>query len=214
MEKNVLSLHDKDEDLKASHCPVQNDLPYANNSASDDDLKSEGLSHSVPCLLEKEKVVQTNTQGQLHCAPKVLKDQDLIKEPPSLISNETLVYGEDSGKMAKLNSKPVSFKLPRDQVEPSVDKAEHSLKKTFVDDVSQHHLLTQLPPLPQQGQNSVNKDEAILSKAGNNLNIVGGNSSEPTCENNSTMLYNGKQFTMAYKKEPRKIFKQLNVIQL
>ncbi|ELR61318.1 Protein CASC5, partial [Bos mutus] len=204
LEKNVLSLHDKDEDLKASHCPVQNDLPYANNSASDDDLKSEGLSHSVPCLLEKEKVVQTNTQGQLHCAPKVLKDQDLIKEPPSLISNETLVYGEDSGKMAKLNSKPVSFKLPRDQVEPSVDKAEHSLKTTFVDDVSQHHLLTQLPPLPQQGQNSVNKDEAILSKAGNNLNIVGGNSSEPTCENNSTMLYNGKQFTMAYKKEPKK----------
>uniref|UniRef100_A0A4W2EM23 Knl1 C-terminal RWD domain-containing protein n=1 Tax=Bos indicus x Bos taurus TaxID=30522 RepID=A0A4W2EM23_BOBOX len=185
LEKNVLSLHDKDEDLKASHCPVQNDLPYANNSASDDDLKSEGLSHSVPCLLEKEKVVQTNTQGHL-------------------ISNETLVYGEDSGKMAKLNSKPVSFKLPRDQVEPSVDKAEHSLKKTFVDDVSQHHLLTQLPPLPQQGQNSVNKDEAILSKAGNNLNIVGGNSSEPTCENNSTMLYNGKQFTMAYKKEPKK----------
>lgn len=144
----------------------------------------------------------------------MLKDQDLIKEPPSLISNETLVYGEDSGKMAKLNSKPVSFKLPRDQVEPSVDKAEHSLKKTFVDDVSQHHLLTQLPPLPQQGQNSVNKDEAILSKAGNNLNIVGGNSSEPTCENNSTMLYNGKQFTMAYKKNQRKIFKQLNVIQL
>ncbi|XP_006073115.4 LOW QUALITY PROTEIN: kinetochore scaffold 1 [Bubalus bubalis] len=207
LEKNVMSLHDKDEDLKASHFPVQNDLPYANNSASDDYLKSEGLSHSVPCLLEKEKVVQTNTQGQLHCAPKVLKDQDLIKEPPNLISNETLVYGEDSGEMAKLNSKPVSFKLRRDQVEPSVDKAEHSLKKTFVDDVcvvSQHHLLTQLPPLPQQGQNSVNKDEAILSKAGNNLNIVGGNSSEPTCENDSTMLYNGKQFTTAYKKEPKK----------
>lgn len=207
LEKNVVSLCDKDEDLKASHCPVQNDLPCANNSASDDYLKSEGLPLSAPCLLKKEKVVQTNTQGQLHCAPKVLKDQDLIKEPPNLISNETLVYGEDSGEMTKLNSKPVCFKLPRDQVEPSVDKAEHSLKKTFVDDVcvaSQHHLLTQLPPLPQQGQNSVNKDEGILSKAGNNLNIVGGNSSEPTCENDSTMLYNGKQFTAAYKNEPKK----------
>uniref|UniRef100_A0A452FWR3 Kinetochore scaffold 1 n=1 Tax=Capra hircus TaxID=9925 RepID=A0A452FWR3_CAPHI len=194
LEKNVVSLCDKDEDLKASHCPVQNDLPCANNSASDDYLKSEGLPLSAPCLLKKEKVVQTNTQGQLHCAPKVLKDQDLIKEPPNLISNETLVYGEDSGEMTKLNSKPVCFKLPRDQ-------------KTFVDDVcvaSQHHLLTQLPPLPQQGQNSVNKDEGILSKAGNNLNIVGGNSSEPTCENDSTMLYNGKQFTAAYKNEPKK----------
>ncbi|KAF4017305.1 hypothetical protein G4228_008619, partial [Cervus hanglu yarkandensis] len=207
LEKNVMSLCDKDEDLKASHCPVQNDLPYASSSASDDDLKSEGLPLSAPCLLEKEKVVQTNTQGQLHCVPKMLKDQDLIKEPPNLISNETLVYGEDLGEMTKLNLKPVSFKLPRDQVEPSVDKAEHNLKKTFVDDVcvaSQHHLLTQLPPLPQQGQNIVNKDEAILPKAGNNLNIVGGNSSEPTCENNSTMLYNGKQFTAACKKEPKK----------
>ncbi|XP_020728008.2 LOW QUALITY PROTEIN: outer kinetochore KNL1 complex subunit KNL1 [Odocoileus virginianus] len=207
LEKNVMSLCDKDEDLKASHCPVQNDLPYANNSASDDDLKSEGLPLSAPCLLEKEKVVQTNTQGQLHCVPKMLKDQDLIKEPPNLISNETLVYGEDLGEMTKLNSKPVSFKLPRDQMEPSVHKAEQNLKKTFVDDVcvaSQHHLLTQLPPLPQQGQNIVNKDEAILSKAGNNLNIVRGNSSEPTCENDSTMLYNGKQFTVAYRKEPKK----------
>lgn len=89
-----MSLCDKDEDLKASHCPVQNDLPCANNSASDDYLEIRGLPLSAPCLLKKEKVVSNQCQGQLHCAPKVLKSQDLIKEPPNLISNETLVYGE------------------------------------------------------------------------------------------------------------------------
>uniref|UniRef100_A0A8C0HWC3 Kinetochore scaffold 1 n=1 Tax=Balaenoptera musculus TaxID=9771 RepID=A0A8C0HWC3_BALMU len=177
LEENGMPLCDKD-DVRASHCPVQNDLPYANNLASEYYLKSEGLPLPAPCsLLEKEKVVQTSTQGQLD-------------------SNETLVYGEDLGEMTKLNSKQVSCKLPKDQME------------TFVDDVcvaSQHHLSTQQRPLPQQGQSIVSKDETILSKSGNkNLNIVRGNSSEPICENDSTMLNNEKQFTMACKKELKK----------
>ncbi|XP_057580228.1 kinetochore scaffold 1 isoform X2 [Hippopotamus amphibius kiboko] len=204
LEGNVVSLCDKDEDVKASHCPVQNDLPYANNLASEYYLQSEGLPFSAPCsLLEKEKVVQTSSQGQLDCVLTELKE-----EPPNLLANETLVYGEDLGEMTKLNSKQVSFKLPKDQMEAVVDTAEHSLKKTFVGDVcvaSQHHLSTQQPPLPQQGQSIVSKDETILSKAGNkNLNIVRGNSSVPTCENNSTILNNEKQFTMACKKELKK----------
>ncbi|KAB0403360.1 hypothetical protein E2I00_001146 [Balaenoptera physalus] len=208
LEENGMPLCDKD-DVKASHCPVQNDLPYANNVASEYYLKSEGLPLSAPCsLLEKEKVVQTSTQGQLDCVLTVLKDQDLIKEPPNLLANETLVYGEDLGEMTKLNSKQVSCKLPKDQMEAFVDNAEHSLKKTFVDDVcvaSQHHLSTQQRPLPQQGQSIVSKDETILSKSGNkNLNIIRGNSSEPICENDSTMLNNEKQFTMACKKELKK----------
>uniref|UniRef100_A0A8C0CK47 Kinetochore scaffold 1 n=1 Tax=Balaenoptera musculus TaxID=9771 RepID=A0A8C0CK47_BALMU len=197
LEENGMPLCDKD-DVRASHCPVQNDLPYANNLASEYYLKSEGLPLPAPCsLLEKEKVVQTSTQGQLDCVLTVLKDQDLIKEPPNLLANETLVYGEDLGEMTKLNSKQVSCKLPKDQME-----------KTFVDDVcvaSQHHLSTQQRPLPQQGQSIVSKDETILSKSGNkNLNIVRGNSSEPICENDSTMLNNEKQFTMACKKELKK----------
>eukprot|EP00069_Balaena_mysticetus_P015150 bmy_09183T0 len=208
LEENGMPLCDKD-DVKASHCPVQNDLPYANNLASEYYLKSEGLPLSAPCsLLEKEKVVQTSTQGQLDCVLTVLKDQDLIKEPPNLLANETLVYGEDLGEMTKLNSKRVSCKLPKDQMEAFVDNAEQSLKKTFVDDVcvaSQHHLSTQQRPLPQQGQSIVSKDETILSKSGNkNLNIVRGNSSEPIRENDSTMLNNEKQFTMACKKELKK----------
>uniref|UniRef100_A0A8C6AZ78 Kinetochore scaffold 1 n=1 Tax=Monodon monoceros TaxID=40151 RepID=A0A8C6AZ78_MONMO len=177
LEENGMPLCDKN-DVKASHCPVQNELPYANNLASEYYLKSEGLPLSAPCsLLEKEKVVQTSTQGQLD-------------------SNETSVYGEDLGEMTKLNSKRVSCKLPKDQME------------TFVDDVCvapQHHLSAQQHPLPQQGQSIVSKDETILSKVGNkNLNIVRGNASEPICENDSTMLNNEKQFTMACKKELKK----------
>uniref|UniRef100_A0A8C4MDB5 Kinetochore scaffold 1 n=1 Tax=Equus asinus asinus TaxID=83772 RepID=A0A8C4MDB5_EQUAS len=153
-----------DKDEKANNCPVQNDLTYANDLAGEYHLKSEGLAVSAPCsLLEKEKVIQT------------------------------LVYGQDLGEMTKLNSKRVSFKLPKDQME------------TFVNDVcvaSQPHLSTQLPPLPQQGQGLINKDATILSKAGNkNLNIVIGNSSVLTCENESKMLNNEKQFTIACKKE-------------
>ncbi|XP_065727778.1 LOW QUALITY PROTEIN: kinetochore scaffold 1 [Phocoena phocoena] len=208
LEENGMPLCDKD-DVKASHCPVQNELPYANNLASEYYLKSEGLPLSAPCsLLEKEKVVQTSTQGQLDCVLTVLKDQDLIKEPPNLLANETSVYGEDLGEMTKLNSKRVSCKLPKDQMEAFVDNAEHSLKKTFVDDVCvapQHHLSAQQHPLPQQGQGIVSKDETIFSKVGNkNLNIVRGNASEPICENDSTMLNNEKQFTMACRKELKK----------
>ncbi|XP_010963448.2 outer kinetochore KNL1 complex subunit KNL1 isoform X1 [Camelus bactrianus] len=205
LEGNVMSSCDKD--VKASHCPVQNDLTYAKDLARKYYLKSEGLPLSAPCsLLENEKVVQSNTQGQLDSVTTVSKDQDLIKEPQNLLANETLICGEDVGEMTKLNSKQVSFKLPKNQMEAFVDNVEHSLKKTFVGNVcvaSQHHLSTRLPSLPQQGQNIVNKDEAVLSKDGNkNLNIRG-NSSVPTCENESEML-NEKQFTIACKKELKK----------
>uniref|UniRef100_A0A452QVY5 Kinetochore scaffold 1 n=1 Tax=Ursus americanus TaxID=9643 RepID=A0A452QVY5_URSAM len=151
LEGNIMSLGEKDE--KASNCPVQNDLSYVNNLASEYCLKSEGL-------------------------------------PLSASSNQTLLYSQDLGEITKPNSK------------------RHNLKMTFVDDVcvtSQLHLSSQLPPLPQQGQIIVNKDETIPSTAGNkNLNIATGNSSVPTCENESKMLNNDKQFTTACKKELRK----------
>ncbi|XP_044233459.2 kinetochore scaffold 1 [Ursus arctos] len=207
LEGNIMSLGEKDE--KASNCPVQNDLTYVNNLASEYCLKSEGLPLSASCsLLEKEKVTQTNTERQSNCVTTVLKDQDVIKEPQNLIANQTLLYSQDLGEITKPNSKRVSFKLPEDQMEGFVDMAEHNLKMTFVDDVcvtSQLHLSSQLPPLPQQGQIIVNKDETIPSTAGNkNLNIATGNSSVPTCENESKMLNNDKQFTTACKKELRK----------
>lgn len=207
LEENVMSLCDKDE--KASNCPVQNDLAYTNDLANEYYLKSEALPLSASCsVLEKEKVIQTNTQGQLNdCVITVLKDQDLIKEPPNLLANQTLVYGQDLGNMTKLDSKQVSFKFPEDEMEDFVHNTEHSLKQTFVDDVcvdSALHLSTQLSPLPQQGQSIVNKDEAILSQAGSkNLNILR-NSSVPTCENQSKMLDNEKQLTVACEKELEK----------
>ncbi|KAK2489516.1 hypothetical protein MC885_005312 [Smutsia gigantea] len=205
-EGNVMSLCAKDE--KASNCPVQNHLACADDLASEHYLKSEGLPLSPPYyVLEKEKVIQPNAKGQLDCIITVLKDQDLIKEPQNQLANQTLVYGQDLGEMAKLNSNQVSFKLPKDQMEAFVDNAEHGLQKTFVSDVcvaSQPHLSTHLFLLPQQGQSIVNKDETILSKAGNNLNIVIGNCSEPTCENDSKMLNNEKQFTIACNKELKK----------
>ncbi|XP_070281189.1 outer kinetochore KNL1 complex subunit KNL1 isoform X2 [Myotis yumanensis] len=207
LEGNVMSLCDKDE--KASNCPVQNDLAYANDLASEYYLKSEALPLSAPCsVLEKEKVTQTNTQGQLNdCVITVLKDQGLIKEPPNLLANQTLVYGQDLGNMTKLDSKQVSFKFPKDQMENFVHNTEHSLKQTFVDDVcvdSPLHLSTQLSPLPQQGQSIVNKGEAILSQAASkNLNILR-NSSVPTCENESKVLNNEKRLTVACEKELEK----------
>ncbi|OWK09395.1 hypothetical protein Celaphus_00006375 [Cervus elaphus hippelaphus] len=173
----------------------ETDVKFHSTSVDEEVMKVVGQAYT----LEKAKIESC----QLNSTDR--RNVDFTSRTATAVCGS--VYGEDLGEMTKLNLKPVSFKLPRDQVEPSVDKAEHNLKKTFVDDVcvaSQHHLLTQLPPLPQQGQNIVNKDEAILPKAGNNLNIVGGNSSEPTCVNNSTMLYNGKQFTAACKKEPKK----------
>ncbi|XP_015413017.1 PREDICTED: protein CASC5 [Myotis davidii] len=207
LEGNVMSLCDKDE--KASNCPVQNDLAYANDLASEYYLKSEALPLSAPCsVLEKEKVIQTNIQGQLNdCVITVLKDQDLIKESPNLLANQTLVYGQDLGNMTKLDSKQVSFKFPEDQMEDFVHNTEHSLKQTFVDDVcvdSPLHLSAQLSPLPQQGQSIVNKGEAILSQAASkNLNILR-NSSVPRCENESKVLNNEKQLTVACEKELEK----------
>ncbi|KAF6130650.1 kinetochore scaffold 1 [Phyllostomus discolor] len=202
LEGNVMSLHDKDE--KASNCPVQNDLAYANDLASEYFLKSEGLLVSAPCsLLEKEQVTQTNTKGQSDCVITLPKDQDLIKKPPNLLANQTLVYGQDLRNMTTLDSKQVSLKFPEDQMEAFVHNTEHSLKQTFVDDVcigSQPHLSTQLSPLPQQGQKVVNKDESKT------LNIVTRNSSVPTDElskNKSIMLNNEKQFTVACE-EPKK----------
>ncbi|XP_036115930.1 kinetochore scaffold 1 isoform X3 [Molossus molossus] len=207
LEGNVMSLCDQDE--KASDCPVQNDLAYANSLTSEYYLKSDGLPLSAPCsLLEKETVIQTNTKGQSgNCVITVLKDQDLIKEHQNLLTNQTLVYGQDLGNVTELDSKQVSFKLPEDQMEDIVHNAEHSLKQTFVDDVcvgSQPHLSTHLPPLPQQGQSIINKDKTILSKAGSkSLNIVIRNSSVPAFENESKML-NEKQFTVACEKELKK----------
>uniref|UniRef100_A0A673TSK3 Kinetochore scaffold 1 n=1 Tax=Suricata suricatta TaxID=37032 RepID=A0A673TSK3_SURSU len=189
LEGNAMSSDDKDE--KASNCPMQNDLVYASDLANEYYLKSEGLPLSASCSsLEKEKVTQTNTKGHLDCAITVLKDQDLIKGPPNLIANQTLIYSQDLREVAKPNSKRVSFKLPKDQMEGFVDKP---------------HLSTQLPPLSQQGQIVVNKDETVLSNTGDkNLNIVMRDSSVPTCTNESKMLNNGQQFTLACKKELKK----------
>ncbi|XP_036911956.1 kinetochore scaffold 1 [Sturnira hondurensis] len=201
LEGNVMSLRDKDE--KASNCPVQNDLAYANNLASEYYLKSEGLLSASCSLLEKEKVTQTGTKGQSDCVITVLKDQDLIKEPQNLLANQTLVYGQDLSNMTKLDSTQVSLKFTEDQMETFVHNAEHSLKQIFVDVCigSQPHLSTQPSPLPQQGQSVVNKGESKT------LNIVTKNSSVPTEElskNKSIMLNNEKQFTVAYVEEPKK----------
>ncbi|XP_054556572.1 kinetochore scaffold 1 isoform X2 [Talpa occidentalis] len=125
---------------KASNCPVQNDLAYANDLASEHYSKSEGLPSSAHCsLLDGIKVNQANTKGQLE---SVLEDQDLIKEPSNL---------------AQL-------------------------------------------PFPQQGQSTVNKDETILSKAENNLNITG-NFSVPTGKSESQVCSNDNQFTTGCEKE-------------
>nr|XP_019581038.1 PREDICTED: protein CASC5 [Rhinolophus sinicus] len=193
LEGTVMSSCDKDE--KASNCPVQNDVANANVLASEYDLKSEGLPLSAPCsLLEKEKVIQTNTQGQLDYIKTVFKDQDLIKEPQNLLANQTLVYGEDLGDITKLDTKQVSLKLPEDPMQAFVD----------VCVPPQPQLSTQLSLLPQQGHIIINKDEKTLSKLGNkNLNITE-NSSIPTCGNESKMLSNEKQVTVACEKELKK----------
>ncbi|XP_062947599.1 kinetochore scaffold 1 [Cynocephalus volans] len=192
LKDNVMSLHDKDKE-KASNRAVQSDLAYTNDLASKYYLESEGLPLSAPCpLLQKEEVNQANTTGQLDCVKTLLKDQDLFKEPQNLLANETVVYSEDLGEMTDLNSKQVSFKLPKDQIE------------AFVDNVCiafEPHLSTQQSPLPQKGQRIVNKDESILSKTGNKSLDIVGNSSVPTCENKSKMLNKEKQFAIACKKE-------------
>ncbi|XP_076983575.1 outer kinetochore KNL1 complex subunit KNL1 [Tamandua tetradactyla] len=200
LEGNIMSLYDKDKE-KTSNYPKQNDLASANDLASVYYLKPEGRPMSAPCpLLEKAENIQTNTKGQLEYVITLLKDQDnLIKEPQNPLANQTLVYSQDMGEMTKLNLKRVSSKLPEGPVEASGNNGEYSLKKTFLDDfvASQPHLSIELP---QKEQNIVNKDETILSKAGNrNLNIFVGNSSIPTYENESKML--NKQITVASKKE-------------
>ncbi|XP_053451823.1 kinetochore scaffold 1 isoform X2 [Nycticebus coucang] len=172
LENSAMFLGDKNEE-KTNNYPVQNDLASANNSANEYYLESKGLSLSVPCpLLEKEEVIQTNTKGHIP-------------------ANQTLMYSQDLEEMTKLNSKQVSFKLPKDQM------------KTFVDDIcviSQASPPTQQPLPSQKEQSSVNKDEVILSKPGNkSLNI--GNSSTCTGENKYKMLNNEKQFATTCKKE-------------
>ncbi|KAM8783916.1 outer kinetochore KNL1 complex subunit KNL1 [Rhynchonycteris naso] len=188
---------------KASHCPVQNHTAYTNDLASEYYLKPEALPLSAPySLLEKEEVIQTNAKRQLDCVITMLKDQDLIKEPQNL-----LVSDQDLENMTKLDSKQIFFKLPEDQMEAFVHNAADSLKQTFADDVcvgSQPHFSTQLTLLTQQGQSIFNNDETIMSKAGSkNLNIIR-NSSVPTCENESKMLTNEEQFTLACGKEVKK----------
>nr|XP_010596649.1 kinetochore scaffold 1 [Loxodonta africana] len=207
LEGNIMSLCDKDKE-RASNCPMQSDLAYANNLAAEYYLKSEESPISAPCpLLEKTEGTQTNTKGHLDCVITPLKDQeDLVKDPRNLPANQILAGIQDLGEITKANSKRVSFKLLNHQMEEFVDNAEHDLQKTFVGVCadSQAHLSTRLPPLPQEGQNIVSKDEMMSSKAEyKNLNIAVGNSSVRTCENEPTMLNNEKQFTIAYKKESK-----------
>ncbi|XP_073921785.1 outer kinetochore KNL1 complex subunit KNL1 isoform X2 [Castor canadensis] len=176
LENNVTSIHYDKNNENASDCPVQNDHAYTDALASEYYLKSERPPLSAPCpLLEKEETIQTGSKGQLDCAIKLCRDQDLIREPKNLLANQALVHSQNLGETTKLNSKYVSFKLPKDQVEAF----------TYV--ASQPHLST------QQQQTIDNKDEAILSKAGN--------SSVSTCEKESKMLGNEKHFAIACKKE-------------
>ncbi|XP_012661762.1 kinetochore scaffold 1 [Otolemur garnettii] len=191
LETSAMFLCDKNEE-KTNNYSVQNDLDYADNLAKEYRLESKGLSLSVPCpLLEKEEVIQTNTKGHLDGVLTLLKDQDLIKEPPNLSANQTLMYSQDLEEMTKLDSRQVSFKLSKDQME------------TFVDDtcvISQTPPPTQQPPLSQKEQSSVNKDEVVLSKPGNkSLNI--GNSSTTTGENKYKMRNNEKEFATTCNKE-------------
>ncbi|XP_026246034.2 outer kinetochore KNL1 complex subunit KNL1 [Urocitellus parryii] len=176
---------------KANNCPVQNDLAYADDLASKYYLDSKGLPFSAS-LLEKKETIWTDSRGQLTCSMTLLKDEDLIKKPQNLSANQTLVYSQNLGEITKLNSKRVSFKLPKDQIEAFVDD---------ICDASQPHLSTQQLPLTQNRQNVICKSEAILSKSGNkSLNFIIENSS-PTYENGSKILNNEKQFAIACKKE-------------
>ncbi|KAM4832651.1 outer kinetochore KNL1 complex subunit KNL1 [Urocitellus parryii] len=143
-------------------------------------------------LSEKKETIWTDSRGQLTCSMTLLKDEDLIKKPQNLSANQTLVYSQNLGEITKLNSKRVSFKLPKDQIEAFVDD---------ICDASQPHLSTQQLPLTQNRQNVICKSEAILSKSGNkSLNFIIENSS-PTYENGSKILNNEKQFAIACKKE-------------
>ncbi|XP_005381309.1 PREDICTED: protein CASC5 isoform X2 [Chinchilla lanigera] len=191
LENNVMSLRDKD---KASKSLVQNDLPFADNLASKYYLESEGPPLFAPCpLLEKEEVIPTNCKGQIDCAVTLLKDQDLQKEPQNVLPSQTLVHNQNLGEITKLNSKRVSFKLPKDQTEAFVDD-------NFIN--SQPHVLTQQLPLTPKGQNVVSEDESKLSNTENkSLNIVTENCSASICSNKSKMLDNEKEFAIVCEKE-------------
>ncbi|KAG8514537.1 Kinetochore scaffold 1, partial [Galemys pyrenaicus] len=199
LEGNDMTMCDKNQ--KTSNCPVQNDLAYADDLAREHYSKSEGLPSSAHCsLLGEIKVNQADIKGQLD---PVLKDQGLMKESSSLLVSQTLVYGQDLGKMTKLNSELVPCKSLKDETEAFVDNTEHSLKKTFANEdcvVAQPHLSNQLLPFPQQGQSVVNRDETVLSTAGNNLNIIG-NFSVPTCKSKSQVFSNENQLTIGCEKE-------------
>lgn len=187
---NITTLLNKE---RANNCSVQNDLAYADELASKYYLDSKRLPLSASySLLEKKEAIWTDSRGQLNCSMTLLKDEDLIKKPQNLLANQTLVYSQNLGEITKLNLKRVSFKLPKDQIEAFVDD---------ICDASQPHLSTQQLPSTQNSQNVVCKTEAILSKSGNkSLNFIIENSS-PTCENESKMLNNEKQFALACKKE-------------
>ncbi|XP_010622989.1 kinetochore scaffold 1 isoform X2 [Fukomys damarensis] len=182
LENNVMSLCDKGK-KKASKCLVQNDLAFTDNSASE---------HFAPCpLLEKEEVIPADSKGQIDCAVTLLKDQDLQKGPQNLLASQTLVHNQNLGEMTKLNSKRVSFKFPKDQIE------------AFVDDfTSQPYVSTQQLLLTQKGQNVVSEDESKLPNTENkSLNIFTENFSVPTCSDKAKMLSNEKQFAIVCKKE-------------
>ncbi|XP_008267411.1 kinetochore scaffold 1 isoform X2 [Oryctolagus cuniculus] len=190
LEGNVMSLCGKDKE-KANNCPMQNDLAFADSLPCEHHMASDGLTLSTPCpLLEKQEAIQTNTKGQLHCAITLPKDQDLIKEPQNLLANQTLIHSQNLGEMTKLNSKRVSFRLPKDQMEGLVD----------ICVASEPHLPTQQPPLLQKGQSIISQNDVKLPKDGDkNLNIVTGISFASTYENKPKILNNKKQFSIACK---------------
>lgn len=185
-----MSLCGKDKE-KANNCPMQNDLAFADSLPCEHNMASDGLTLSTPCpLLEKQEAIQTNTKGQLHCAITLPKDQDLIKEPQNLLANQTLIHSQNLGEMTKLNSKRVSFRLPKDQMEGLVD----------ICVASEPHLPTQQPPLLQKGQSIISQNDVKLPKDGDkSLNIVTGISFASTYENKPKILNKKKQFSIACK---------------
>uniref|UniRef100_A0A8C6QUS8 Kinetochore scaffold 1 n=1 Tax=Nannospalax galili TaxID=1026970 RepID=A0A8C6QUS8_NANGA len=177
LEENVTSSCDKNKEK--ANCQVPNEL-VCGDLSSEYSVKSERLPLIAPCPL-KEEVIQTN------CAITLVKNAALIKEP----QNQTLVYRV----MSKFNSKCASYKFTKDEME------------AFVNDTtvaSQPHLSSQQPKrtFTLKGQSTVNKVGAILSKAGNKASpFLIGNSSPPTCENESERPSNEKHFAVVYTKE-------------
>ncbi|XP_029426112.1 kinetochore scaffold 1 [Nannospalax galili] len=181
LEENVTSSCDKNKEK--ANCQVPNEL-VCGDLSSEYSVKSERLPLIAPCPL-KEEVIQTN------CAITLVKNAALIKEP----QNQTLVYSQNQGVMSKFNSKCASYKFTKDEME------------AFVNDTtvaSQPHLSSQQPKrtFTLKGQSTVNKVGAILSKAGNKASpFLIGNSSPPTCENESERPSNEKHFAVVYTKE-------------